>query len=54
MLSECCSDRLDTYRKWVGVATLRSYEMDGIPEDFTIEPLNCESHPLLDPSAMYT
>ncbi|KAI0757516.1 ARM repeat-containing protein [Daedaleopsis nitida] len=40
MLSECCSDRLDTYRKWVGVATLRSCEMNGIPEDFTIEPLN--------------
>ena len=41
MLSECCSDRLDSYRKWVGVATLRSFEMEGIPEDFTIEPLNC-------------
>ncbi|RPD57344.1 ARM repeat-containing protein [Lentinus tigrinus ALCF2SS1-7] len=40
MLSECCSERLDTYRKWVGVATLRSFEMAGIPEDFTIEPLN--------------
>ncbi|KAI0710312.1 ARM repeat-containing protein [Cerioporus squamosus] len=39
-LSECCSERLDTYRKWVGVATLRSFEMTGIPEDFTIEPLN--------------
>ncbi len=42
LLSECCSERLDTYRKWVGVATLRSFEMTGIPEDFTIEPLNCE------------
>ena len=42
MLSECCSDRLDSYRKWVGVATLRSFEMEGIPEDFTIEPLNCK------------
>ena len=41
-LSECSSERLDTYRKWVGVATLRSFEMTGIPEDFTIEPLNCE------------
>ncbi|RDX47550.1 ARM repeat-containing protein [Lentinus brumalis] len=40
LLSECCSERLDTYRKWVGVATLRSFEMTGIPEDFTIEPLN--------------
>ncbi|KAI0764358.1 ARM repeat-containing protein [Trametes elegans] len=40
LLSECCSERLDTYRKWVGVATLRSFDMDGIPEDFTFEPLN--------------
>ncbi|KAH9925947.1 ARM repeat-containing protein [Epithele typhae] len=40
MLSECCSDRLDSYCKWVGVAALRSSEVDGIPEDFTIEPLN--------------
>ncbi|KAI0366693.1 ARM repeat-containing protein [Pilatotrama ljubarskyi] len=39
-LSECCSERLDTYRKWVGVATLRSFEMPGIPDDFTLEPLN--------------
>lgn len=41
-LSECCSDRLETYRKWVGVATLRSFDMAGVPEDLTIEPLNCE------------
>ena len=27
----------------MGVATLRSYEVAGIPEDFTIEPLNCMS-----------
>ncbi|KAI9068620.1 ARM repeat-containing protein [Trametes sanguinea] len=40
VLSECCSERLDTYRKWVGVATLRSFEMSGIPEDFTLEPLS--------------
>ncbi|OJT01635.1 Translational activator GCN1 [Trametes pubescens] len=40
VLSECCSDRLEAYRKWVGVATLRSFEMPGIPEDFTLEPLN--------------
>ena len=40
MLSDCCSDRLESYRKWVGVATLRSFELDGIPEDFTMEPLN--------------
>ncbi|KAI0628364.1 ARM repeat-containing protein [Trametes polyzona] len=39
-LSECCSERLESYRRWVGVATLRSFEMAGIPEDFTLEPLN--------------
>ncbi|KAI0800349.1 ARM repeat-containing protein [Fomes fomentarius] len=39
-LSECCSDRLETYRKWVGVAALRSFDMAGVPEDLTIEPLN--------------
>ncbi|KAI0644913.1 ARM repeat-containing protein [Trametes meyenii] len=39
-LSECCSERLDTYRKWVGVATLRSFDVTGIPDDFTLEPLN--------------
>ncbi|KAI0657693.1 ARM repeat-containing protein [Cubamyces menziesii] len=39
-LSECCSERLDSYRKWVGVATLRSFDMAGIPDDFTLEPLN--------------
>ncbi|KAH9856756.1 ARM repeat-containing protein [Lenzites betulinus] len=39
-LSECCSARLEGYRKWVAVATLRSYEMSGIPQDFTLEPLN--------------
>ncbi|TBU31959.1 ARM repeat-containing protein [Dichomitus squalens] len=40
LLSECTSDRLESYRKWVGVATLRSSEVDGVPDDFTIEPLN--------------
>ncbi|CDO72622.1 hypothetical protein BN946_scf184985.g41 [Trametes cinnabarina] len=40
VLSECCSERLDTYRKWVGIATLRSFEMPGIPEDFTLEPFS--------------
>ena len=31
----------------MGVATLRSYEVAGIPEDFTIEPLNCMSNHVL-------
>ncbi|KAI0827665.1 ARM repeat-containing protein [Trametes gibbosa] len=39
-LSDCCSERLENYRKWVAVATLRSFDMPGIPEDFTLEPLN--------------
>ena len=39
-LADACSDRLDSYRKWIGVATLRSLEVDGIPEEYQVEPLN--------------
>ncbi|KAH9944598.1 armadillo-type protein [Amylocystis lapponica] len=39
-LADACSDRLDTFRTWVGVATLRSLGMSGIPERFQAEPLN--------------
>ncbi|THG98438.1 hypothetical protein EW026_g3754 [Hermanssonia centrifuga] len=39
-LSDCCSERLDTFRRWVGVATLRSLNVDGIPEEMQVEPLN--------------
>ncbi|KAH7929550.1 ARM repeat-containing protein [Leucogyrophana mollusca] len=39
-LSRCCSDRLDTFRKWVGVATLRSLEVGSVPEELQAERLN--------------
>ncbi|KDQ56445.1 hypothetical protein JAAARDRAFT_36597 [Jaapia argillacea MUCL 33604] len=39
-LASCCSDRLDIMRKWIGVATLRSLRVKGIPEEIQAEPLN--------------
>ena len=42
-LAQVCSERLDNYRSQVGVATLRSLGVDGIPDDYLLEPLNCES-----------
>lgn len=39
-VSRCCSDRLDTFGKWIGVATLRSLEKGGVPEELQAEPVN--------------
>ncbi|OBZ65072.1 Translational activator GCN1 [Grifola frondosa] len=39
-LANCCSLRLDTFRKWIGVATLRASVVDGIPDEMQVEPLN--------------
>ncbi|KAG6873014.1 hypothetical protein C0995_003975 [Termitomyces sp. Mi166 len=39
-LAKCTSERLDTFRKWVGVATLRSLNIEAIPEELQSEPLN--------------
>ncbi|KAJ7224326.1 armadillo-type protein [Mycena pura] len=39
-LAKCCSDRLDNFRIWIGIATLRSLKVDTIPEELTEEPLN--------------
>jgi hypothetical protein len=39
-LAKCCSERLDSFRKWVGVATLRSSKIDAVPEELRAEPLN--------------
>ncbi|CAL1711997.1 unnamed protein product [Somion occarium] len=39
-LSSCCSDRLDNFKRWVGIATLRSLEVQGIPEELQAEPIN--------------
>ncbi|KAI5995298.1 armadillo-type protein [Pisolithus orientalis] len=39
-LARCCSERLDTTRKWVGVAILRALQFPCIPEEFLAEPLH--------------
>ncbi|CAA7260345.1 unnamed protein product [Cyclocybe aegerita] len=39
-LSESTSDRLDTIRRWIGIATLRCLKMGSIPEDLQAEPLH--------------
>ncbi|KAF9234000.1 armadillo-type protein [Melanogaster broomeanus] len=39
-LARCCSERLDTLRKWVGVAVLRALEVSCVPEEVMAEPLN--------------
>jgi hypothetical protein len=39
-LAQCSSERLDTFRVWVGVAALRSLEVDAVPEELQTEPLN--------------
>ncbi|KAF7308577.1 TOG domain-containing protein [Mycena chlorophos] len=39
-LAKCCSDRLDTFRLWLAIATLRSLQIDAVPEDMRAEPLN--------------
>ncbi|KAF8883249.1 armadillo-type protein [Infundibulicybe gibba] len=39
-LAKSCSDRLDTFRRWVGIATLRSLKIDSVPQEFQAEPLN--------------
>ncbi|KAG1731829.1 armadillo-type protein [Suillus paluster] len=39
-LAKCCSARLDTFRKWVGVATLRSLEIASVPEELRAERLS--------------
>ncbi|KAK7051190.1 translational activator of GCN4 [Paramarasmius palmivorus] len=39
-LATCCSDRLDTFRKWIGIATLRCLRPSIVPEDLKAEPLS--------------
>ncbi|KAI0944136.1 hypothetical protein AcV7_002042 [Taiwanofungus camphoratus] len=39
-LANACTGRLEAFRMWIGVATLRSLGVDGVPEDFQLEPLN--------------
>lgn len=39
-MAKCCSERLDTFRKWLGVATLRSLRIDAVPEELQAESLH--------------
>ncbi|KAJ6493600.1 armadillo-type protein [Mycena vitilis] len=39
-LAKCCSERLDSFRTWVGIATLRSLNVTTVPEELTAEPLH--------------
>ncbi|KAJ7720581.1 armadillo-type protein [Mycena maculata] len=39
-LAKCSSERLDSFRTWVGIATLRSLKVDTVPEELRAEPLN--------------
>ncbi|KAJ7077832.1 armadillo-type protein [Mycena belliarum] len=39
-LAKSSSERLDTFRTWVGIATLRSLKVSTIPEELRAEPLN--------------
>ncbi|KAH9976102.1 ARM repeat-containing protein [Lactifluus volemus] len=39
-VSRCCSDRLDAFGKWIGVATLRTLEIGAVPEELKAEPVN--------------
>ncbi|KAG1762385.1 armadillo-type protein [Suillus occidentalis] len=39
-LAKCCSARLDSFHKWVGVATLRSLGISSVPEELQAEQLS--------------
>lgn len=41
-LAKSTSERLDTLRKWVGIATLRSLNISAVPEELRAEPINCK------------
>jgi hypothetical protein len=34
-----CSDRLDIFKRWIGVATLRVFDVPDVPEELKLEPL---------------
>ncbi|KAG8875312.1 translational activator of GCN4 [Tulasnella sp. 331] len=39
-LGKCCSNRLQGFNTWIGVATLRSYEISVVPEELKEEALD--------------
>ncbi|KIK62847.1 hypothetical protein GYMLUDRAFT_242480 [Collybiopsis luxurians FD-317 M1] len=40
VLAQCASERLDTFRKWIGIATLRCLRESVVPEEMKAEPLS--------------
>ncbi|KAG8757390.1 translational activator of GCN4, partial [Ceratobasidium sp. 423] len=38
-LAKMCSDRLDVFKRWIGVATLRVFDVPDVPEEIKLEPL---------------
>ncbi|KAH7334649.1 translational activator GCN1 [Rhizoctonia solani] len=38
-LANMCSDRLDAFKRWIGVATLRVFDVPDVPEELKLEPL---------------
>ncbi|EUC57504.1 translational activator GCN1 [Rhizoctonia solani AG-3 Rhs1AP] len=38
-LANMCSDRLDIFKRWIGVATLRVFDVPDVPEELKMEPL---------------
>ena len=41
-LAKSTSERLDTLRKWVSIATLRSLNISAVPEELQAEHINCK------------
>lgn len=41
-LAECCSSRIGSFNKWIGIATLRSLGVPAIPDELQAEPINRE------------
>ncbi|KAF9266994.1 ARM repeat-containing protein [Marasmius fiardii PR-910] len=39
-LARCCSERLDTFRKWIGISVLRCLRPAVVPEELQAEPLS--------------
>lgn len=41
------SDRLESYRKWIGIAALRTLQVGNIPEELTAESLDSKNYSVL-------
>ena len=40
-LGKSCASRLETFREWAGLATLRSLDVKVVPEEFQVEAISC-------------